>query len=231
MTHVQFVEQKSQPDFEKWVDNHPDGIVINSTPGRLRETYVKAHLPNCPSFEQGAKTKYSKHCFDSLVEALDTLDQLGMRRPTFGCTKCMVRRRLIAPTADPIEFQCCVSALLQDATKRVPKEPKGNRNPKRMEMNAVQAFQRDPGVAAHVLRISNGICELCRKPAPFKNSKGQNYLEVHHIQFLANGGSDTVDNAAALCPNCHRAVHYAENARALTQQLLASVRTRKSQIE
>lgn len=34
------------------------------------------------------------------------------------------------------------------------------------------------------------------------------YLEVHHIIFLAQGGDDTVDNAEALCPNCHRRKHY-----------------------
>jgi len=33
-------------------------------------------------------------------------------------------------------------------------------------------------------------------------------LEVHHKVPLAEGGDDTVENAIALCPNCHRHAHY-----------------------
>ncbi|WP_413817679.1 HNH endonuclease [Pseudomonas viridiflava] len=34
-------------------------------------------------------------------------------------------------------------------------------------------------------------------------------MEVHHKIRLADGGLDTLENAVALCPNCHRATHYA----------------------
>nr|WP_275041241.1 HNH endonuclease signature motif containing protein [Halomonas meridiana] len=45
--------------------------------------------------------------------------------------------------------------------------------------------------------------------APFnRKSDGSPYLEVHHRKPLAEGGDDTVANAIALCPNCHRAAHY-----------------------
>ena len=33
-------------------------------------------------------------------------------------------------------------------------------------------------------------------------------LEVHHTKPLAEGGEDTVNNAEALCPNCHKEAHY-----------------------
>ena len=32
-------------------------------------------------------------------------------------------------------------------------------------------------------------------------------MEVHHIKQLAKGGEDTLRNAVALCPNCHRKMH------------------------
>ena len=38
-----------------------------------------------------------------------------------------------------------------------------------------------------------------------KNDKP--YLESHHIIWLSEGGSDTLDNTAALCPNCHKKMH------------------------
>jgi 5-methylcytosine-specific restriction protein A len=35
-------------------------------------------------------------------------------------------------------------------------------------------------------------------------------LEVHHKKQLSEGGEDTVENAIALCPNCHREAHYGD---------------------
>ena len=46
------------------------------------------------------------------------------------------------------------------------------------------------------------------KKAPFKRKDGSDYLEVHHKIFLYNYGEGSVDNAEALCPNCHREKHY-----------------------
>jgi 5-methylcytosine-specific restriction protein A len=40
---------------------------------------------------------------------------------------------------------------------------------------------------------------------------------------LAQQGSDTVANAVALCPNCHRAVHHSKDALALIERLYQQV--------
>lgn len=66
---------------------------------------------------------------------------------------------------------------------------------------------RDPWVAEHAKRKANGICQLCKQPAPFKNKAGDPYLETHHIIWLADGGEDTIENTVGLCPNCHRKMH------------------------
>jgi len=72
------------------------------------------------------------------------------------------------------------------------------------------SFRRNPDVAAEVLLRAEGKCEGCFQPAPFaRASDGTPYLEVHHRVMLAAGGEDSVANAIALCPNCHRAAHYA----------------------
>ena len=71
------------------------------------------------------------------------------------------------------------------------------------------AFKRNPDVIAEVLIRAAGICEACLKPAPFLKAKdGLPYLEVHHKHPLAADGYDSVDNAIAICPNCHRKAHY-----------------------
>ncbi len=70
-------------------------------------------------------------------------------------------------------------------------------------------FVRNPDVVAEVLLRANGYCERCAKPAPFLRAKDATpYLEVHHQIRLADGGEDTVENAIALCPNCHRELHF-----------------------
>jgi len=68
-------------------------------------------------------------------------------------------------------------------------------------------YQRDPNVVNYTLKRADGICELCDQPAPFTKKNGDPYLEVHHVKQLADGGEDTINNAVALCPNCHRKMH------------------------
>lgn len=83
-----------------------------------------------------------------------------------------------------------------------PKKPKSIRT-------VSTAFVRNPDVVAEVLFRAEGQCEGCKKSAPFvSRATGDPYLEVHHITPLAQGGDDTVDNAWALCPNCHREKHF-----------------------
>lgn len=71
----------------------------------------------------------------------------------------------------------------------------------------VTQYQRSPWVAEHAKRRSKGLCDLCQEAAPFNRKDGAPYLETHHVEWLVNGGADTVDNTVALCPNCHRKMH------------------------
>lgn len=73
----------------------------------------------------------------------------------------------------------------------------------------VVAYDRNPHVVRTVLKRAAGTCEDCGQPAPFnRTSTGEPYLEVHHKVRLADGGDDSVENALAVCPNCHRRAHY-----------------------
>ncbi|MGG7447389.1 HNH endonuclease [Kosakonia oryzendophytica] len=72
-----------------------------------------------------------------------------------------------------------------------------------------EIYSRSPDIVAIALLRAKGICERCNKKAPF-NRKSDNtpFLEVHHVQSLSSGGADSLDNVLALCPNCHRELHY-----------------------
>ncbi len=69
------------------------------------------------------------------------------------------------------------------------------------------SYDRDQTVVEHVKRLAKGVCDRCGEPAPFVGKEGEPYLECHHIVWLAKGGEDSVSNAVALCPNCHRRMH------------------------
>jgi len=77
-------------------------------------------------------------------------------------------------------------------------------------LTETKSIERDEYIKLYALERAKGNCQLCEKPAPFNRKNGSPYLEVHHIEYLANEGSDTIDNVAALCPNCHRKMHSLE---------------------
>lgn len=74
-------------------------------------------------------------------------------------------------------------------------------------ITTVKQYSRSIIVSEFARRMAKGICQLCGENAPFLNKEGEPFLEVHHIKELANGGSDSLDNVIALCPNCHRKIH------------------------
>ena len=113
-------------------------------------------------------------------------------------------------------------AVREKAAQKNILKPSGNPNPKPMRIPVTQ-FQKDAAVKAWVLQQAGGTCEGCEKPAPFKRADGLPYLEVHYVRQLPENGADTVSNAVALCPNCHREIHHGANAQALVAWLYDNV--------
>lgn len=111
-------------------------------------------------------------------------------------------------TPDPKELEVRTLKLLRS---KLPVRPTGNYRPVTRTTLATQ-YERDPKIKAWVLNNAAGKCELCTSLAPFTSRDGTPYLEVHHVVPLASGGSDTIENAVALCPNCHRRCHHSADA-------------------
>ena len=107
-----------------------------------------------------------------------------------------------------VEFEISV----REQAKRQPSAaPVGQAAPERTTA-PVTSFVRDPTVKAWVLARAKGDCECCRSPSPFVTPDGTPFLEVNHLRTLADGGSNRPSNATALCPNCHRRMHYGKDA-------------------
>ena len=83
-------------------------------------------------------------------------------------------------------------------------------------------FVRSPSVVAWVRQAASGNCEACGCEAPFQ-SGGEPFLEVHHVVPLGEGGWDHIDNAVAICPNCHRRCHYSDDRESLRESLYSKI--------
>jgi 5-methylcytosine-specific restriction protein A len=74
-----------------------------------------------------------------------------------------------------------------------------------------RVYMRSAAVRLYTLDRAQGVCEGCSGPAPFVTKAGTPYLEPHHTMRLSDGGPDHPRNVIALCPACHRRVHYGED--------------------
>lgn len=126
------------------------------------------------------------------------------------------------PTNDILELLGCViepkgntslerkpASALSDSELRALAKAKGTKSPK-VSTTETTVRERHWAIAEYVKRMAKGNCDLCTSPAPFKVDDIP-FLECHHILPLADGGPDEIENAVALCPNCHRKMHRVKN--------------------
>jgi 5-methylcytosine-specific restriction enzyme A len=79
--------------------------------------------------------------------------------------------------------------------------------------------ERSAAVRTYVLARAKGVCEACRKPAPFRRPDGTPYLEPHHTRRVADGGPDHPRWVGGVCPNCHQEVHHGEHGHEVNRRL------------
>lgn len=93
----------------------------------------------------------------------------------------------------------------QELDSKLPNDEE-DKKPKKKKVSTT-GYERNPYVVEYAKRRASGKCQLCLEKAPFNNVIGKPYLEAHHIIWLSKGGSDSISNTVALCPNCHRKMH------------------------
>lgn len=74
----------------------------------------------------------------------------------------------------------------------------------RMGKRPGSPFSSTPGYTKArqgVLNRDDNICQCC------KGESGDSSLEVHHIVYRSQGGTDDPSNLITLCKTCHKAVH------------------------
>ena len=168
-------------------------------------------------FLNGIRTDFGS---DALRLAIDAVRSHLTYYEGLGNTKLRSIRRIVEKYAEALAKDRSLAAYQADFDRRVteslassPESRKSRlrKTPKKPEKLVVttEVYARNADVVAEVLARAKGLCERCRRRAPFVRAKNDElYLEVHHKVQLAHGGDDTVENAIALCPNCHRELHY-----------------------
>lgn len=89
-----------------------------------------------------------------------------------------------------------------------------------------ETYTRSDIVRDFALRTAEGICQGCEEEGPFVDTNGERFLEVHHLYRVSDGGVDEPENVIALCPNCHREVHYGRNGDELNDNLIEKAEVR-----
>lgn len=201
-----------------WIKKNRGGYVL-TTSRAAPASYMSLHRASCSlissymsNMKHGAFTErnYFKVCSTDADSLRAWLSLKGGKDFTNLCSRC---RPDVAASPNyfvgSTTFESLVAKSLRDSKEE--RDARLRNAAKRPSCSVVSTlvFQRNPDVVAAVLERAQGICEECNKPAPFRRrSDSTPYLEVHHRIRLADGGEDTVPNAIALCPNCHRYLHY-----------------------
>jgi 5-methylcytosine-specific restriction enzyme A len=81
-------------------------------------------------------------------------------------------------------------------------------------------YRRNRAVRDYVLMRAGDKCESCNRPAPFFRKDESPYLEPHHTTRLSDAGLDHPKFVAAICPACHREIHYGRDGQKKNSKLV-----------
>ncbi|NIF45512.1 HNH endonuclease [Burkholderia sp. Tr-862] len=183
-----------------------EALLTKFSSGTLPENYQ-----DMATFQATVRRKVEDHCpqcidFDSSKREAKFI---RVERGTFELAQYEGQVAELTVQACQAAFDKDVDQALADASAtRRKRLARANKKPAKIKA-VTDIYVRSADVVAEVLLRANGTCERCKVFAPFLRKKDRTpYLEVHHKQRLADDGEDTVENAIALCPNCHRELHF-----------------------
>lgn len=90
-----------------------------------------------------------------------------------------------------------------------------NLNPASSSVVIYTREKRSRSIAEKSLKAAGYQCEISSSHKTFNSPNGKPYVEAHHLVPLSQTNNlginlDVMENIVSMCPNCHRAIHYAE---------------------
>ena len=134
------------------------------------------------------------------------------RKPRFDNRKNSIKKDRFSPTMTSkinshlkeIEFVKSIMPIKNIIIETATFDPHALKNPAVLNNKWLYQKGTNYGFAntkAYVLSRDKYICQYCKGKS--KDSR----LEVHHIVFRKNGGSDDAENLITLCKTCHNSLH------------------------
>ncbi len=208
------------------------GVIEATQPERLNKELVESFAQRVPppgaesfdhetwharSIEMLREKQHKRHARVRVLCVLDPADAITWESLGKHGSDLQARLPIGSGTTKPISDPQLVTDLdeLIDHSRSLVPLASGDKTESRTLTRVdrtVSDFIRDPKVIQDTLARSQYRCEFPTCTAAlFSRDDGTPYLEVHHITPLSRGGLDQIDNTAALCPACHRAVHHAKD--------------------
>lgn len=101
-------------------------------------------------------------------------------------------------------------------TSKASKTPRKPQEKKKKKTRLKEQWSRDSRISKEALIQANYCCQMDEKHMTFQaETTKENFVEAHHlipisVQDEFRYSLDVPGNILALCPNCHRAIHYSE---------------------
>lgn len=173
--------------------------------------YPRENLPDSKTFEKD---------LIKIQESMDRIKELiGVRS-----LDAFIDDFLFKEEIDETKFMGEVHLSEASETERKPQPPAKKNN-----STSGSSWVRNPKKAKEALQNANFKCEINDQHTTFISSTTkQNFVEAHHLipinqQGSFKNGIDEPGNIVALCPNCHREIHFAtKNVKQKTIKLLYS---------
>jgi 5-methylcytosine-specific restriction endonuclease McrA len=194
---------------EKTASNYAGAIA-----GRLKDLALIVATQSFSLSQIDSKEAFNDFCGN--VDGSGEIKALNARGKDMYRRALVWYAKFLALQVTPTSIEAMEKRLMDRVTKALGDTPSArakrlataSKVAKSISVSSV-VYERNPDVVAQVLFEAKGSCQGCGNSAPFiRRSDLTPYLEVHHRIPLANGGEDSVANAIALCPNCHRKAHY-----------------------
>lgn len=172
--------------------------ILGTESGQLSISYYN-------SLREGAGRTPETRMGKGIVAWIEIGDRLTIGRIGNELFFAKQKRDAVEPMPDELGRQLAKSV---DSAKIIAKA-KLRTGPPPKRTRQINDFVRDPYIVAAALARAKDQCEMPNcKSLLFQRDDDRSYLEVHHILPLGEGGDDTLINAAALCPSCHRELHF-----------------------
>ncbi|MHA1286540.1 MAG: HNH endonuclease, partial [Candidatus Thorarchaeota archaeon] len=213
-----------------------DGIFLYSGEGQKGDMQfirgnlaVRDHLKNDKElhlFRQmgGGKVEYIGQ-MAYIGHQIRDIDSRGIPRKSIVFVLCPIKRFF----QDNLDEEISEDDLWQDTLENLRVRAKESaREMLDVKTRMANYRNRSNAIRIYALKRADGICEGCDEKAPFIGKNGKPFLEVHHLLNLSDEGPDDPGFVAALCPNCHRRVHYGEDKEEYNKRLSSRIRKKES---